>query len=165
MSCDRYTDAIVDHACGADLADDAAAHLRGCPACRRTLEEQRQVLQGLDSDLQEALAIEPSAWFEAQTLAGLERTPIRRRRAFWWIAVAAAAAVIILGTLVAIRSGDRSTDRSSGGGRTPSRPAGYRRRTGALERRSGRGYDKQRTGLEWSAATSRARGGRGASAG
>ena len=106
MSCDRYTDAIVDHACGADLADDAAAHLRGCAACRRIFEEQRQVLQGLDSDLQAALAIEPSAWFEAQTLAGLERSPIRRRRAFWWMAVAAAAAVIILGTLVAIRSGD-----------------------------------------------------------
>lgn len=107
MSCDRYTDAIVDHACGADLADDAAAHLRGCAACRRIFEEQRQLLRGLDSDLQAALAIEPSAWFEAQTLAGLERSPIRRPGLFWWIAVAAAAAVIILGTLVAIRSGDR----------------------------------------------------------
>ena len=107
MSCDRYTDAIVDHACGADLAADAAAHLRGCAACRRIFEEQRQLLQGLDSDLQAALAIEPSAWFEAQTLAGLERPRIRRRRAFWWMALAGAAAVIILGTLVAIQSGDR----------------------------------------------------------
>jgi len=69
-------------------------------------EEQRQVLQGLDADLQEALAIEPSAWFEAQTLAGLERSPIRRHGAFWWVALAAAAAVLILGTLVPSRSGD-----------------------------------------------------------
>ena len=124
MSCDRYTDAIVDHACGADLAADAAAHLRGCAACRRIFEEQRQLLQGLDSDLQEALAIEPSAWFEAQTLAGLERSPIRRRGTFWWIAVAAAAAVIILGTLVAIRSGDhRPTDRQEAAGRPVAPPA------------------------------------------
>jgi hypothetical protein len=106
MSCDRYTDAIVDHACGADLAAEATAHLRGCLACRRMFEEQRQVLQRLDDDLQEALAIEPSAWFEAQTMAGLERSPIRRKGAFWWVAFAAAAAVVILGTLVAIRSGD-----------------------------------------------------------
>ncbi len=123
MSCDRYTDAIVDHACGADLADDAAAHLRGCAACRRIFEEQRQVLQGLDSDLQAALAIEPSAWFEAQTLAGLERSPIRRRGTFWWIAVAAAAAVIILGTLVAIRSGDpQPIDRQEAAGRPVAPP-------------------------------------------
>ena len=124
MSCDRYTDAIVDHACGADLAADAAAHLRGCAACRRIFEEQRQLLQGLDSDLQAALAIEPSAWFEAQTLAGLERSPIRRRRAFWWMAAAAAAAVVILGTLVAIRSGDhRPTDRQEAAGRPVAPPA------------------------------------------
>ena len=107
MSCDRYTDAIVDHACGAELAAEAATHLRSCPACRRMFDEQRQMLHGLDADLQEALAIEPSAWFEAQTLAGLERSPRRRARAFWWAAVAAGAAVIILGTLVAITSGDR----------------------------------------------------------
>jgi hypothetical protein len=88
------------------------------------LEEQRQVLQGLDSDLQAALSIEPSAWFEAQTLAGLERSPIRRRGNFWWIAVAAAAAVIILGTLVAIRSGDRRlTDRQEAAGRPVAPPA------------------------------------------
>lgn len=123
MSCDRYTDAIVDHACGAELADDAAAHVRGCSACRRMLEEQRQVLQGLDSDLQEALAIEPSAWFEAHTLAGLERSPVRRPRAFWWIAVAAAASVIILGALVAIRSGDeRTNDRREAAGRPVAPP-------------------------------------------
>ena len=75
MSCDRYRDAIVDHACGAELAADAATHLGDCQACRRMFEEQRQVLQRLDADLQGVLAIEPSAWFEAQTLAGLERSP------------------------------------------------------------------------------------------
>ena len=106
MSCDRYTDAIVDHACGAELAAEAAGHLRGCAACRRMFEEQRRALQGLDDDLQEVLAIEPSAWFEAQTLAGLERSPIRRKGTVWWLALAAAAAVVILGTLVAISSGD-----------------------------------------------------------
>ena len=57
-----------------------------------------------------------------------------------------------------------STDRSSGGGRTPGRPADDCRRTRALERSSGRGYYEQRTGLEWSPATSRTRDGRGASA-
>ena len=107
MSCDRYTEAIADHACGAELADEAAAHVRGCSACRRMLEEQRQVLQGLDGDLQEALAIEPSAWFEAQTLAAIQRSPTRRRNLLWWPAVAAVAALLILGTLVAVRPGNR----------------------------------------------------------
>ena len=54
MSCDRYTGAIVDHACGAEIAADAAAHLRGCAACSRTFEEQRRVLQGLDPSCKRA---------------------------------------------------------------------------------------------------------------
>ncbi len=164
MSCDRYTDAIVDHACGAELAAEAAGHLRGCAACRRMFEEQRRVLQGLDDDLQEVLAIEPSAWFEAQTLAGLERSPIRRKGTVWWLGLAAAAAVVILGTLVAIRSGDHQPlDRQEAAGRPVAPPANVAR-TRALARRTGR-TDCERTGLESSSTTAGTRDGRGAPAG
>jgi len=56
-------------------------------------------LQGLDGALQEALAIDPSAWFEAQTLAAIQRSPTRRRNLLWWPAVEAVAALLVLGTL------------------------------------------------------------------
>ena len=43
MSCDRHTSAIVDHACGADITAEAAAHLDGCAACRGVFDEQRRL--------------------------------------------------------------------------------------------------------------------------
>jgi hypothetical protein len=108
MSCDRYTDAIVDHACGAAIAADAAAHLRSCAACRRMFDEQRQALQDLDRELETALAIEPSDRFVAETMARVERSSPRWRTVIWWSApAAAAAAVLILVTLGALRFGER----------------------------------------------------------
>ena len=79
MSCDRYTGAIVDHACGAEISADAAAHLKVCAACSRTFDEQRRLLQDLDQELQVALAIEPSARFVADVMTGVERSAQRRR--------------------------------------------------------------------------------------
>ena len=70
MSCDRYTVAIVDHACGAEIPADAATHLRTCGACSRLFDEQRRLLQDLDQELQRALAIEPSARFLPDAMAG-----------------------------------------------------------------------------------------------
>lgn len=107
MSCDRYTGAIVDHACGAEIAADAAAHLRGCAVCSRMFDEQRRLLQDLDQELQIALAIEPSARFLAEAMAGVERSARRWRKIMWWSAPATAAAVLILVTLGSLRLGER----------------------------------------------------------
>ena len=111
MSCDRYTGAIVDHACGAEIAADAAAHLKVCTNCSRIFDEQRRMLQDLDQELHAALAIEPSARFVAETMAGLERSPNRWRSVMWWSVPVAAAAVLVLLTLGSRRFGERPADR------------------------------------------------------
>ena len=107
MSCDRYTSAIVDHACGAEIAADAAAHLKVCAACSRMFDEQRRLLQDLDQELQVALAIEPSARFVADAMAGMQRSAQRRRAIIWWSAPVAAAAVLVLLALGSLRFGEQ----------------------------------------------------------
>ena len=107
MSCDRYTGAIVDHACGAEISADAAAHLKVCAACSRTFDEQRRLLQDLDQELQVALAIEPSARFVADVMTGVQRSAQRRRAIIWWSAPVAAAAVLVLLALGSLRFGER----------------------------------------------------------
>jgi hypothetical protein len=107
MSCERYTSAIVDHACGAEIAADAAAHLRVCAACRRMFDEQVRLLQDLDQQLELALKIEPSARFVPEVLARVERSAFPWRKAIWWSGAAAAAAVLMLVTFGSLRSGDR----------------------------------------------------------
>ena len=136
MSCDRYTDAIVDHACGAEIAADAAAHLRSCAACRRMFDEQRQTLQDLDRELETALAIEPSDRFVAETMARVERSSPRWRTAIWWsVPAAAAAAVLILVALGALRFGERKpTDRREPGLLKPRRRLSPTARLRALRR-------------------------------
>jgi hypothetical protein len=107
MSCDRYTDAIVDHACGAEIAADAAEHLKVCAACGRMFNEQRRLLEDLDQELQDALAIEPSARFVADAMAGAERSAQRWRPAMWWSAPLAAAAVLVLLAIGSLRFAER----------------------------------------------------------
>lgn len=108
MSCERHAREIVDHACGAEIAADAAAHLEACEACRRMFDEQCRLLQDLDHQLEEALAIQPSARFVPDVLARVERLEIRWRRMLW-LSPAAAAAVLMLVTLGSLRSGEQRT--------------------------------------------------------
>ena len=154
MSCDRYTSAIVDHACGAEIAADAAAHLKVCAACSSMFDEQRRLLQDLDQELQVALAIEPSARFVADVMTGVERSSQRRRALIWWSAPVAAAAVLVLLALGSLRFGERrpadrhepaavqtassarAVDRTPSGA-APSAPAGAAPRVTAAPRRGG----------------------------
>ena len=117
MSCDRHTSAIVDHACGAEIAAEAAAHLNGCAACRRLFDEQRRLLQDLDGR-QLALAIEPSPRFVPAVLARVERSTLRVRRPCWW-GGAAAAAVLVLVALGSWRPEERQ-DANRQAARVPS---------------------------------------------
>ena len=107
MSCQRYADAIVDHACGAELGPDAAAHLTVCRECRQRLDEQRRLVNGMDAELQAALAIEPSPRFTADVLARVERRSQGSRRWVWWTTPAVAAAVLALVGVVLINEGQR----------------------------------------------------------
>ena len=106
MSCERHTDAIVDHACGAEIAADAAAHLDSCAACRRIFDEQLRLLQDLDERLELALSIEPSPRFVPADLARVERSAFGFRNAMWWSGAAAAAAVLMIVTFGSLRSGE-----------------------------------------------------------
>ena len=70
-------------------------------------DEQRRLLQDLDQELQVALAIEPSARFVADAMAGMQRSAQRRRAIIWWSAPVAAAAVIVLLVLGSLQFGER----------------------------------------------------------
>ena len=96
MSCVRYIDAIVDHACGAEIATDAARHLAACAACRARFEEQRLVLEGLDDELRLALEIVPSDTFARRVHARIEHALARRARLLWWSACGATAAILMV---------------------------------------------------------------------
>ncbi len=106
MSCERHTSAIVDHACGAEIAAEAAAHLSVCEGCRAMFDEQRRLLQDLDQELKQALEIEPSTRFVPDVLARVERSAFRRRRMLWW-SPAAAAAVLVLVAFGSLQFGER----------------------------------------------------------
>ena len=99
MSCERYSAAIVDHACGADLPIDARAHLAGCARCDAAFDEQRRLIDGLDAELSAAIAIDPSPQFAPRVRAAVEATDVasHRHRWFWFggLAATAAAAVIV----------------------------------------------------------------------
>ncbi len=60
MSCERHRSAIRDIALGEAPSRRLGDHLRSCPACRAVLDDDRRRLAGIDGELKEALAVEPS---------------------------------------------------------------------------------------------------------
>jgi hypothetical protein len=107
MSCQRYASEITDHACGAEIAPDAAEHLRVCASCRALFDEQRRVLGDMDRELQLALAVEPSERFASGVRARVERAPAVGGAALWWRALAAAAVVIVAIAIGSMTRGGR----------------------------------------------------------
>lgn len=106
MSCERYAEAIVDHACGADIDTDAAVHLRACGECTALFDEQRHLLQEMDRDLERALDVDPSVGFARAVRTRVEESAASRK-AIWWGALAAAAAILIVVSVVSRQSDDR----------------------------------------------------------
>jgi hypothetical protein len=98
MSCDRYRDAIVDHACGAEIAGEAKAHLEQCVDCQQTFALQARATARLDRELEAALAVQPSPRFVSETMARVQESKRTRHYGTWWLgaAAAAAAAVVLL---------------------------------------------------------------------
>ena len=100
MSCERYAQAIEDHACGADLAAAAAAHLDSCMRCAAAFEAQRRALEDLEAELQRAVAIDPSPAFAPGVRAGIDRASSAGYRLAWLAAPLAVGAAIAIAVLV-----------------------------------------------------------------
>ena len=107
MSCERYANAIADHACGAEISGDAAAHLEICGSCRQLLEAQRRSMADLDRELALALEIEPSAEFVPDVMARVRRRRTDWRAVAWWGVPIAAAAALALAVLASLQAGVR----------------------------------------------------------
>jgi ferredoxin len=94
MSCERFTEAITDHACGAPIDERAAAHLAACTTCRRMFDQQKDAVEAMDAELRDALAITASPEFAVRVSVRVRnRRPALPAVARWWIGAAAAAAV------------------------------------------------------------------------
>ncbi len=106
MSCARYITAIVDHACGAGIAPEAARHLAACKACSARFAEQHRMLEGLDDELQRALAVVPSAAFARGVHSRIEHAPASSSRGLWWSACGVAAAILLVVGINVLRSAD-----------------------------------------------------------
>jgi len=117
MSCERYAQAIEDHACGADLAAAAAAHLDSCMRCAAAFEAQRRAVEDLDAELQRGVAIDPSAAFAPGVRAGIDRASSAGYRLAWLAAPLAVGAAIAIAVLVGA-PGDRPAAPA-----TPPKPA------------------------------------------
>jgi hypothetical protein len=105
MSCERYADALIDHACGAEIAPEVRRHLEMCDVCRARFDQQLRAMHALDAELRDALAIAPSAHFDRAVRARIEGMSSATSATIWW--AAAAAALIVIG-LAAIRSTERA---------------------------------------------------------
>lgn len=103
MSCERFAEAITDHACGAALADDVRRHVEACATCRGALQAQQQAVATAEADLCSALDVRVSSGFAANVMRRARAESERARVArVWWIgAGAAAAAALTLGIWLA----------------------------------------------------------------
>jgi hypothetical protein len=116
MSCERFRKAITDHACGASIDGDAAAHLARCAACARMLDDRRHVLAEADEELRTVLAIIASPDFNARVSQRVQNARRSTNAAGWWWLTATAAAVLLtIGVLFmwSSRPDERSTRSTS----------------------------------------------------
>ena len=126
MSCERYAQAIEDHACGAHLAAAAAAHLGSCPGCAAAFEARRGALEALDAELQRAVAIDPSPAFAAGVRAGIGRAPSAGYRLAWLAAPLGIAAALALAVLIGL-PGDRPATPAASSNVQPDSPSSISR--------------------------------------
>jgi hypothetical protein len=95
MSCERYADAIIDHACGAEISPGLAAHLAACEACRARLDTQRRLIEGLNEEIRLAVNVDASDTFARGVHARLEDASRRSLRMLWWSLAGATAAILM----------------------------------------------------------------------
>jgi hypothetical protein len=124
MSCERYVDALANHAAGAGGGPELEAHLASCAGCRDELTVLRRALDLADGEMGALLSAEPSASLGARIRRATaeDGKPSVRPVALWvWPAVAAA--LVLAVTLVAGRGGlVAPRDTSGDSGSSPAEP-------------------------------------------
>lgn len=102
MSCERYQEALSDHAAGAPARPELERHLDACAECRSELLALREALASADASLAELASAEPSPAFRARLRLHVEAASEPRPRFFFasrlasWLAAAAAVVVAAL---------------------------------------------------------------------
>ena len=96
MSCARHRAAILEGALGSAVPDAAAAHLAACPECRQALERERELLLRIDTELQGALAVDPSPALVPRIREAVARGRSRRAWAWRLLLPALAGALVLL---------------------------------------------------------------------
>jgi hypothetical protein len=104
MACERYLNALLEHAAGAPAPAGLLRHLESCPGCAGELAALRKAIAISERTLREVVATEPSpallASVRRSVLAPRTRTAPVRRWVGWTVGaaglVAAALAVVIL---------------------------------------------------------------------
>jgi hypothetical protein len=106
MSCERFRDAITDHASGAPIDEAAARHLAACDPCARAFELRHQLLAEVDDELRGALAIVASPDFSARVSRAVRTVPRSPKPVLhWWMAAAAAVVLVAGGVFMTFTAG------------------------------------------------------------
>jgi hypothetical protein len=97
MSCERYSDALVDVAAGGAAPPALEAHVASCTACRGELAALRQALALADAELASLPSAEPSAALTARIRHAAAEGPAPAPWRFGWLwpAVAGAAGLAV----------------------------------------------------------------------
>ena len=116
MSCERFSQALIDHACGAPIDAATAAHLHACAACRLTSGEIGRRLSAAEANLRHALTLNASPQFVGRVVVRARADEASRwRRRGWWLP-AAAAAVVAFAVYLTIPGREAGRDHTRGPG-------------------------------------------------
>jgi hypothetical protein len=101
MSCERWRDALLRWALGGPAEPELEGHLRACPDCRRSLQDQRLACGRIDEELGRALAVAPGSGLLPRVRERLERERERGRppRLGWLAPLAAVLSVVATGVV------------------------------------------------------------------
>jgi hypothetical protein len=97
--CERYEEALIDHALGAPADPALEGHLPACAACRARLDQERRLASTVDGILKSTLDVAPALGFDLAVRRRVAGTrPSWRGRPLVWIAggIAAAAALLLI---------------------------------------------------------------------
>ncbi len=114
MACEKYAGWMTDAALESlapERRKEFLSHIAACPACRKSFDEQRSLLEAMNRGIESLATREPPAHFEARLRARLaaEASPTGVGR-FSWVPIGVAAlAVVVAAAIVTIKmSGGRS---------------------------------------------------------
>lgn len=115
MSCERYADALLEHALGEPAPLELESHLRCCAACRGALERERRLLGKIDGELRDAVSVSPSPELLPRVRARVADAAATGRpwRLFWLLPAAAGLVALVAAVSLRQPSGAQATQASS----------------------------------------------------